>query len=162
MKKSFKTLFCLVLTIYFVFANLLTVNPVSASSKTITKETIHFENGDYCVVKTTEIIPDITTLGTTKTKYAEKSHSYYNATNTLCWVYTLHGTFMYDNSTLVVCSDTYHEIDIRRPKYWLYDGGKHWKKANTAYGTATFQLMSSSAKKTAKLQISCTKHGVIS
>ena len=139
MKKSFKSLFCIVFVLCFVTSNLLTVNPVSASSKTVTEETINFENGDYCVVKTTEITPDITTLSTTKTKYAAKSHSYYNSLNSLCWVYTLHGTFMYDNSTLVVCSDTYHEIDIRHPKKWLYDSGKHWKRANTAYGTATFQ-----------------------
>lgn len=165
MKKIFKVLTCLVLSLNLLASGLIAPSSVSASTKTVSQETITLENGDHCVVTTTETTaetPNGIALYATKTKSAEKSYSYYNSSNTLCWVYTLHGTFMYDNSTLVVCSDTYHEIAIHHPDKWIYESGKHWKQANNAYGKATFRLIGFSATKTANLQISCTKHGVIS
>lgn len=96
-----------------------------------------------------------------KKKAAKKTYKYYNAHDVLCWSYTLNATFMYDG-TLVVCTDVSHTIDVYNIKSWIYDSGKRWKEANSAYGKATFHLIGSSANKTVKLKITSTKHGVIS
>ncbi len=161
MKKHFKALTCFTLAFCLLLSNLLTSKPVSASETVISEETVETTDGGYCVVTTTETtIPSIT-RGTTHTKGAKKSFRYYNSANVLTWEYVLHGTFMYDDY-LVVCSDVYHEITIHNPRNWIYDEAKRWKSGNTAYGKAVFRLLTTSAKKTVKLQISCTKHGVIS
>ncbi len=162
MKKHFKALICLTLAICLLTSNLLTSSPVmAATTTTVSEETIEMEDGSYCVITTTETLVPSITRGTTKTKSANKSYNYYNANNVLSWRYILHGTFMYDDY-LVVCSDVSHTIDIPNAKNWIYDEAKRWKSGNTAYGRAVFRLLTTSAKKTVNLQISCTKHGVIS
>lgn len=163
MKKHFKALTCLTLSICLMASSLLTSSPVAANSTTVSEETIQMEDGSYCVITTTETIVPSIARGTTHTKTANKSYNYYNANNVLSWKYTLHGTFMYDDY-LVVCSDVSHSIDVYNGKYWVYDSGsgKRWKSGNTAYGKATFHLIGTTTSKTVKLQISCTKHGVIS
>lgn len=161
MKKFFRVLTCLTLALCLLASSLLVSNPVSAAETTVSEETIQLDDGDYCVITTTEtVIPSIA-RGKTKTKTAQKSYKYYNASNVLSWEYTLYGTFMYDDY-LVVCSDVVHEIIIKNPRNWIYDEAKRWKSGNTAYGRAVFRLLTTSAKKTVNLQISCTKHGVIS
>ena len=166
MKKHFKVLTCITMSICLLVACVMTESTASAAgaisaNDTDQKDTITFDDGSYCIVTTTETTLPSVARGTTHTKQAKKSYKYYNSSDVLCWTYTLHGTFMYDDY-LVVCSDVSHSIAIDRPDHWVYDGGKRWKQGNTAYGTATFSLIGFSAKKTAKLQISCTKHGVIS
>ena len=150
MKKLFKALTCFALSLSMLASSLLTAAPASASSDatTVSEETIQLEDGAYCIVTTTETMIPSVARGTTKTKAAEKIYRYYNASNVLSWEYTLHATFMYDDY-LVVCSDT-------------YKSGKHWKQGNTAYGQVTIHLIGSTASKTVNLQISCSKHGVLS
>ena len=161
MKKHFKALTCFALSLCLLASSLLTSSPAAAASTTVSEETIQMDDGSYCVITTTETIVPSIARGKTKTKNAEKSFNYYNANNVLSWKYTLYGTFMYDDY-LVVCSDVSHAIDIYNARNWIYDEAKRWKSGNTAYGKAVFHLMTTSAKKTVNLQISCTKHGVIS
>lgn len=166
MKKLFKALTCIAMSLCLLISCMMTASTVSATdaistNNTNPEETITFEDGSYCIVTTTETTLPSVARGTTHTKQAKKSYKYYNSSDVLCWTYTLHGTFMYDDY-LVVCSDVSHSIAIDRPNQWIYDSGKRWKQANNAYGTATFQLIGFSATKTVNLQISCTKHGVIS
>lgn len=113
------------------------------------------------MVTTSETVSDIATLATTHTKSAQKKYSYYNAKDVLCWTYTLHGTFKYDGTTLVSCTDSSHEIAIYNNS-WSYKGGSHWESGNTAYGKATYHIKLSTASKTVSLKISCSKTGVIS
>ena len=161
MKKFFKALTCLTLALCLLASSLLVSNPVSAAETTVSEETIQLDDGDYCVITTTEtVIPSIT-RGTTKRKGAKKSYKYYNASNVLTWEYTLHAAFMYDDY-LVVCSDVSEEITIHNIRNWICDESSRWKSGNTAYGKAVFRLLTTSAKKTVNLQISCTKHGVLS
>ena len=161
MKKHFKALFCFALSLCMMASSLLSYTPASAETTTVSEETIHMEDGSYCVITTTETTVPSTARGKTHTKTANKSYNYYNANNSLSWKYTLYGTFMYDDY-LVVCSDVSHSIDIYNIRNWIYDEASRWKSGNTAYGKAVFRLLTTSATKTVKLQISCTKHGVIS
>lgn len=161
MKKHFKALTCLTLSICLLASSLLSSSSVTAASATVTEETVQLEDGGYCVITTTETTVPSVTRGKTHTKTANKSYNYYNASDVLSWKYTLHGTFMYDDY-LVVCSDVSHSIDIYNTLNWNYDSAKRWKSGNTAYGKAVFRLISTSATKTVNLNISCTKHGVIS
>lgn len=161
MKKIFKALTCLTLALCLLASSLLISNPVSAAETTVSEETIQTDDGSYFVITTTEtVIPSIT-RGKTKTKTAKKAYKYYNANDVLSWEYDLYGTFMYDDY-LVVCSDVVHEITVNNFRNWICDEASRWKSGNTAYGKAVFRLLTTSAKKTVKLQISCTKHGVIS
>lgn len=161
MKKHLKAFTCLALSICLLTSSLLVASPVSASTTTVSEETIQMEDGSYCIVTTTETVVPSIARGTTHTKNASKSYNYYNANNVLSWKYTLYGTFMYDDY-LVVCSDVSHAIDIYHARNWNYDSAKRWKSGNTAYGKAVFRLLTTSATKTVNLEISCTKHGVIS
>ena len=163
MKKLFKALTCFALSLSMLASILLTAVPASASSDvtTVSEETIQLEDGTYCIVTTTETMIPSVARGKTKTKGAQKAYRYYNASDVLVWEYILHATFMYDDY-LVVCSDTSNEINIYNPKRWIYEGGKHWKQGNTAYGRATIHLIATTTSKTVNLQISCSKHGVLS
>lgn len=164
MKKHLKALTCFALSLCLLTSSLLTARPVSAESPettVVSEETVQMEDGSYCIITTTEKIVPSVTRGTTKTKSADKSYNYYNSNNQLSWSYTLHGTFMYDDY-LVVCSDVSHTVRVVNTLHWIYKSGKRWKSGNTAYGTATFHLISSTANKTVNLKISCSKHGVIS
>lgn len=168
MKKTFKALTCLALTFCMLTSNLLSANAAAAATTTastapitVSKKTIPMEDGGYCVVTLTVKTPNSMACYATKTKSASKSFKYYNGSNVLSWEYILHGTFMYDG-TLVVCSDVSHEISIYNIKKWVYAGGKRWKQGNTAYGKAKFNLIGTTTSKTVNLEISSTKHGVIS
>lgn len=161
MKKHFKALVCLALVLCLTASSLLNANPVSASETTVSEETIQMEDGSYCIITTTETILPSITRGTTKTKSASKSYNYYNANDKLSWSYTLHGTFMYDDY-LVVCSDVSHTIHIVNTTKWIYNEAKRWKSGNTAYGKIVMHLIGTTANKTVNLEISCSKHGVIS
>lgn len=162
MKKHFKSLFCLALSICLAASSLLAFAPASAAeATTVSQETTNLDNGDYCVVTLEETtIPSMARYAAKK-KAAKKTYKYYNANNVFCWSYTLNATFMYDG-TLVVCTDVSHTIYVENIKSWIYDSGKRWKEANSAYGKATFHLIGSNANKTVNLKITSTKHGVIS
>ena len=161
MKKFFKALSALTMALCLTATALIPTGTASARTNVIAQETIALNDGGYCVVTTSETISDIATIAKTHTKSGQKKYSYYNANDVLCWTYTLHGTFKYDGTTLVSCTDSSHEIAIYKNS-WSYSGGSHWESGNTAYGKATYQLKLSTASKTVNLQLSCSKTGVLS
>jgi hypothetical protein len=97
------------------------------------------------------------TRSTTNSKEARGVYSYYNASNVLCWSYTLNATFLYDG-TLVACTKVSASSDIYKAN-WSACNESHSKKGNVASGSITFKNQTN--HKDVSISITCSKNGTL-
>lgn len=88
-----------------------------------------------------------------------KSVSFYNSNNSLCWKYSLTGTFRYITGFSAVCADASAKLSIYNSAYSLYDE-KHSYSGSTA--TGTIKMRNKTVIKSKTISITCSKNGTFS
>lgn len=161
MKRILSFLFILTLITCFVHTPAASAATSAPRVKTtITKE----EDGGYYVETITETSP-LSSYGispysaTAATVDRTKSIEYYNSSNSLCWRYSLTGTFRYITGISAVCESSRAKLSIYNPAYSLYSE-KHSHSGSTATGTIKIRKQTLITTKT--ISITCSKNGTFS
>lgn len=161
MKRILACLFMLTLTACLTIPSTASAaTPVPAAKTTITKDA----DGGYYVETITETpsaspfsISPYSSIAATVDK--TKSISFYNSSNSLCWKYSLTGTFRYITGFSAVCADARAKLSIYNSAYSLYNE-KHSHSGSTATGTIKIRKKTLITTKT--LSITCSKNGTFS
>jgi hypothetical protein len=124
----------------------------------VSTEKVAQDDGYLLVTIKTPESSGASTRSTTHSKEAIGVYSYYNASNVLCWSYTLNATFLYDG-TLVVCTAVSSSAAIYKSN-WSFSNESHSKKGNVASGSITFKNQTN--HKDVSISITCSKNGTIS
>ncbi len=161
MKRILACLFMLTLITCFVH----TPTASAATSAPTVKTTITRDaEGGYYVETITETSP-LSPYGispysaTAATVDKTKSISYYNSSNSLCWTYSLTGTFRYITGFSAVCADSRAKLSIYNSAYSLYSE-KHSHSGSTA--TGTIKMRNKTVIKSKTISITCSKNGTFS
>lgn len=161
MKRILSCLFMLTLTACLAIPSTASAAaPASAVKTTITRDT----NGGYYVEAITET-PSVSPFSispysaTAATVDRTKNISYYNSNNSLCWKYSLTGTFRYITGLSAVCTNSRANLSIYNSAYSLY-GENHSHSGNTATGTIKMRYKTIVKSKT--ISITCSKNGTFS
>ncbi len=161
MKRILSLLFMLTLITCFVHTPTASAaTSVPRVRTTITKD----DGGGYYVETITETSP-LSPYGispysaTAATVDRTKSIEYYNSSNSLCWRYSLTGTFRYITGISAVCESSRAKLSIYNPTYSLYDE-KHSHSGSTATGTIKMRRQVLIKSKT--ISITCSKNGTFS
>lgn len=161
MKRILACLFMLTLTACLTIPSTASAaTPMPTVKTTITRDA----DGGYYVETITEtplespfsVSPYSCTAATVdRTKHYE----YYNSNNSLCWRYSLTGTFRYITGFSAVCKDARTKLSIYNSAYSLYDE-KHSYSGSTA--TGTIKIKKRTLIKTKTTSITCSKNGTFS
>ncbi|MCI8364544.1 MAG: hypothetical protein HFG34_06295 [Eubacterium sp.] len=161
MKRILSILFALTLITCFVHTSTASAATPAPQAKTaITKDA----DGGYYVETITES-PSVSPFSitpysaTAATVDKTKSTSYYNSSNSLCWTYSLTGTFRYITGFSAVCADSRATLLIYNSAYSLYSE-KHSHSGSTATGTIKMKYKTIVKGKT--ISITCSKNGTFS
>lgn len=161
MKKILSFLFILTLIACFVHTPTASAATLAPQAKTtITKD----DGGGYYVETITETpqmspfsVSPCSAIAATvdRTKHIE----YYNSKNTLCWRYSLTGTFRYITGISAVCENSRAKLSLYNSTYTPYDE-KHSHSGSTA--TGTIKMRRQTVVKSKTISITCSKNGTFS
>lgn len=161
MKRILACLFMLTLTTCLAVPSTASAaTPAPTVKTTITRDT----DGGYYVETITET-PSVSPFSvspyscTAATVDRTKSVSFYNSNNSLCWKYSLTGTFRYITGFSAVCAEATTKLSIYNSAYSLYDE-KHSHSGDTA--TGTIKMRNKTVIKSKTISITCSKNGTFS
>ena len=141
-----------------IFSMIVPVYADTSLPNNTTYETLTFDDGSYVRIKTTEHQTSISLLGTTKSKSASRSYTYYESNNTKAWDFTITGTFEYDGSKAKATAvSTDYNIYVSSWKLVSRDASK-----NGASVSATGKFKCNLLSKSATIGLKCSANGTIS
>ncbi len=116
-------------------------------------------DGGYTVESITEVPSGTCGVYATSTKTKTKDITHYDSSKTLCWRYSLTGTFRVNSGVSATCTDATASLSIRNKSYTLHSEN-HSHSGNKATGTIKIAYKGNISSNT--VTITCSKNGKIS
>ncbi len=131
----------------------------------LVSETLEYlDDGSYIVTTIHEEIPLIVPAATGYTKTGSKTISGKTSDGTVCWTFTLTGTFVVNEGVMSACTTARYSYTVPVSS-WSLKSGSAAKTGNQAVGSATFikkVLGVTVETDDVSCTLTCNKYGVLS